>query len=39
MSVVSLHPFVPVTVKVYVPGVVIFKPDVELTIDNPSDQL
>ena len=38
-SVVSLHPFAPVTVRVYVPGVVIFNSAIELTVVIPSDQL
>ena len=39
ISVVSLHPFAPVTVTVYVPGMVIFRSAVELTVVIPSDQL
>ena len=39
ISVVSLHPFAPVTVTVYVPGVVIFRSAIELTVVIPSDQL
>jgi len=39
ISVVSLHPFAPVTVTVYVPGVVTFRSAIELTVVIPSDQL
>ena len=38
ISVAALHPFAPVTVTVYVPGVVIFRSAIELTVVIPSDQ-